>query len=256
LYATRGERLRELQIVYSGKGHIERIWHSSFGLVEPWVSEALRVVTTRGIPLDSLKKTKAPNQTFLFRRVDQNHLQYFPHSHPHGHTYTPSKRMVCKTQGCSSPELIPKVRDGDEKVPSYAGVKCPLPPRRKVRFSEGRNETYETYSIDEVQESWYTRSDYKAIQREIRSTSQRIHWGIPLDENRHCNRGLQHDLNVFQDSHKAQSIARTYVLEAQIQGKDAEEIGFYYAIHTRIRSIKAYLQGVEDEKHCTIVGVS
>jgi len=161
---------------------------------------------------------------------------------------------VCRTQDCSSPELIRTI-DRDEKLPSRAGIKRPHP-FRKVAFSEERNETYETYSRDEIQDLWYSRSDYKAIQMDLRSTSQMISWGIPLNDCRRCRRGLERfDRNVFQASH-ARCIARRSVLEAQIQGKEAEEIASIYATHTRARSMRAYLQGIADERHVRVVDVS
>jgi len=192
-----------------------------------------------------MRRSEKPRlKNWHFRRVNQNHTQF---SNISSHIHHPINSMVCKTLICDSPELISTL-DGDENVPSHAGVKRQLPSRR-VTFSEERNETHETYSRDEVQDSWYTLSDYEAIQLEIRSTSQMMCRGIPLDECYRSKRGLEdHDLSVFQASQEAQSIARTYVLEAQIQGKEAEEIGFYYAIHTRARGMKAYLQGIADER--------
>ena len=126
---------------------------------------------------------------------------------------------------------------------------------RKVTFTEKCNETYLTCSRDEVQDSWYHESDYQAIQDELHSIGKMISCGIHMDDNRKCARGLEHyDRTVWDELLQAQVQAKSSVLRAQREGKTVEDIASDYTVHTRMRSIKAYLQGIADEQQGRDIG--
>ena len=172
---------------------------------------------------------------------------------PHSTTYnigTPfDQNMVSKScvSLMHSSELI-STQTIPEKTTAMAGNKRQHP-SRKVTFNEKSHETYDTYSRDEIQDSWYRESDYQAIQDELHSIGQMISCGVRLDDYSKCARGLEHyDRSVWDDLLHTRNEAISSVLRAQLQGKSIEEIALDYTVHTRMRSIKAYLQGIADEQ--------
>jgi hypothetical protein len=146
-----------------------------------------------------------------------------------------------------SPELVSTLDFYEKTVP---GVKRQLLPTRTVVFCEEKNQSFETYSKDEIQDSWYHRSAYQSMQRVLDINVIMLRRGIPMDDIRYCSRGLEHfDYAVTEERRRVQADARSSVFRAQLQGKSAEEIAMDYASHTRIQSMKAFLTGIADERH-------
>jgi hypothetical protein len=121
---------------------------------------------------------------------------------------------------------------------------------KRVSFNVSHNKEYQIKhvlnEIDNAQDIWYVKSEYKEIRALNKATYELLRHGYPerLD---FCYRGLEFKRNIRNRNRRMQD-AEDIVMIYQEQGNDAHELAEQYAARTRPCQKEAYQMGIADAK--------
>lgn len=162
-------------------------------------------------------------------------------------------------------ELLPRIDKSPELCPTDTVMNMAEKQQQQgrkrqrnktVSFSDVVRQT-QTYSIDEVQDCWYSGQEYQAMREEVRTSVELMATHhVVADEIHVSQRGLEmYDKYAARTTREAQVRAFWAVLQRQAAGYGQEDPSFLasaiaesYALETRSRKMAAYLVGIADER--------
>ena len=124
---------------------------------------------------------------------------------------------------------------------------------RKVTFSQTRNVMYRVpcvlNMIDNVQDVWYTKADFKQIRSESQETVRRLKSGIPEKQPHFCYRGLEYKIPLRQRQREFNITKAEHIIwMCQSNNIDADTMARRYGNHARSCEREAHMIGVVDAK--------